>query len=279
MKNLWVVLLFCTQLLVAQTYHQFEAGDECYLIADNVNVRATASTKGDIVANIPIGTKVEIVKQSAEKIRLKGFKTNWYKVKFTAEGKEQTGYVWGGLIAEGSVTCRADGEVLFLYGIESVKTQNRGEYAYNDIELQLRACKNNKELSKVTFEGAGELSISHSIENFGSRGVDGVLDVIEIGESQEMCAGINLYNIVFWDGKALIYVTGLRPGGDAPYYASDELIYPGDKKGTRGFIIRDQAEGYWDEESKKDVIESHKRVEYFWTGKILKRNKVLIDKK
>lgn len=279
MKNLWVILLFCTQLLVAQTYHQFEAGDECYLIADNVNVRATASTKGDIIANVPIGTKVEIVKQSAEKIRLKGFKTNWYKVKFTAEGKEQTGYVWGGLIAEGAVVCQADGAVLFLYGIERVKTQNKGEYAYNDVELQLRACKNNQELSKVTFEGAGMLSIFHGIKNFGSRGVRGVLDVVEIEESQEMCAGINLYNVVFWDGKKLSHVIALNPGGDAPYYASDELIYPSDKKGTRGVIIRDQQEGYWDEESNKDVIESHKRVEYIWTETGLKKNKVLIDKK
>jgi len=286
MKNLILVLfVFASQILSAQThvdgnrgYHQFEEDDICYLLADNVNIRSAASTKADVVANIPIGTQVTILEKSSKRLRLKGFKTNWYKVKFKDKGKKQTGYVWGGLIAEGLVIAANDENIRFMYGIESYKEEQLEYYTKYEVKIQMRACKNNKELSKVVLEGDGGLDIYHWIENFGNKGLKDVEDIIEFGVSQQMCAGINAYSYVFWNGKKLIYATQLRPGGDAPYFASDDLIFPTDKGGVKGKIIRDEKVGESLDDGTEN-IESHSRVEYEWTGEKLKKTKTLIDKK
>ncbi len=285
MKNLlFLFLMLLAHSLIAQTrqegnqsYHQFEKDAVCYLIADKVNVRSEPSTKGAVLVNIPIGTELTILEQSSEKMRIKGFKTNWYKVQFQQNGNTQTGYIWGGLIAEGWVTSATDKKVRIMYGIASYKAEEKEYYTNYDISLQVRACKNNKELSKIEIKGDGGLSIYHWIENFGNKGLSSIDDIIEIGVSQQMCAGINAYNVIFWDGKDLKFAEQLRPGGDAPMFASDELIFPNDKGGVKGKIIRDQQVGELTDEG-KEIIESHSRIAYEWTGNKLKQTKVLIDK-
>jgi hypothetical protein len=263
-------------------YHQFEVGTASYLLADNVNVRSNPSSKGDVVTNLPIGTAIKIVEMSDKKLRLNGFETNWYKVSFKANNSVATGYVWGGLIAEGSIK-GTNSKVQFLYGIASVKkekNENNEAYAFDGITIQVRACENQKELSKLEFKAAGHyLGISHWLGNYGKKGLENVEDVIEFGESEEMCGGTNGYNFIFWDGKKLLYVTTLYPEGDGGYYRSDNLIFPSDKGGEKGKLIKEQIEGSYDEEKEEDIIASHKKVEYVWTGKKLKQTKVLLDKK
>ena len=44
--------------------HSFSKGLYKYLIADNVNVRSGPSTNNSIVANLPIGTRLEIIEET-----------------------------------------------------------------------------------------------------------------------------------------------------------------------------------------------------------------------
>lgn len=259
-------------------YHKFESGKTYHLLADNVNIRATASSKADVLTNLPIGTTVKIEEISDERLRLHGFKTNWYKVSFKSKDGVSSGYVWGGLIAEGTITCASDPSVQFLYGVASLRTNKETDYPRKKLTLQLRACKNNKELSRIKIESKTEIDVFHYIKNYGNKGLDGIVDIIEVGESQSFCAGYNGYNMVFWDGENLIYVRTLTPGGDGGYYSSDDLIFPSDKGGQKGKVINDQEVGYDVGETEEAIVESHKRVEYVWTGAELKQTKVLIDK-
>jgi hypothetical protein len=258
-------------------YHQFKVGTATYLLADHVNVRSKPSSKGDVVINLPIGTAVKIVEKSDERLRLNGFKTNWYKVSFNAQNKVTTGYVWGGLIAEGSIMS-ANSKVRFLYGIASFKTGYEAEMGAEQAQIQIRACKNKQELSRIELRNAANyLNIYHWFGNYGKRGLENIEDVLELGESEGMCGGANASHIIFWDGEKLVHAKSLYPGGDAPYYSSDDLIFPSDKGGAKGKIIQEEKEGWYDEEKKADVIQRHKRVEYIWTGKTLKETKVLMD--
>ena len=142
----------------------------------------------------------------------------------------------------------------------------------------MRACKNNKELSKVKMESNTHIGVFHYIKNYGNKGLNQVKDIIELGESQAFCGGYNGSNMFFWDGKKLIYVRTLMPGGDSGYYSSDDLIFPSDKGGEKGKIINDQKTGYDVGEAEEEILERHKRIEYVWTGEKLKQTKVLIDK-
>lgn len=290
MKTLLLLLLVSlTNLAFAQdeyinyaqgneSYHQFKVGAASYLLADNVNVREKPSSKGAVVTNLPIGTAIEIVEIADKKLRLNGFETNWYKISFDSKDAVKTGYVWGGLIAEGAIKS-ADSKVLFLYGVASLKKEGKEEYAADRGTIQVRACKDNQELSKIELESAADyLNIYHWLGNYGNRGLTGIKDVLEFGESAQSCGGINAYNIIFWDGKKLLPVTTLFPGGDAPYYSSDDLIFPSDEGGEKGKIIKDEKQGWYNDETETDVIERHKRAEYVWTGTALKQTKVLINK-
>ena len=109
-------------------YHEFQVGDKSYLLADNVNVRAEAFSKSAIVTNLPIGTAVEIIEISDEKLRLSGFKINWYKVFFKSKDGVTEGYVWGGLISEGTITCASDPSIQFLYGVASLRKNKETDY-------------------------------------------------------------------------------------------------------------------------------------------------------
>ncbi|MFT5645501.1 MAG: hypothetical protein ACI976_000171 [Aureispira sp.] len=265
-----------------QEYHQFEVGEKRYLLADKVNIRAEASSKSAVVTNLPIGTAVKIIEISDKKLRLNGFKTNWYKVSFSANNvndKVTKGYVWGGLIAEGTIAAATDPKLLFLYGIASVKKENKEEKISGKGFIQLRACKENKELSKIRITSASEyLELDHWLVNYGNKGLETIQDIIEFGESAPYCGGVNAYNIVFWDGKKLLKATTLYPGGEGRYYTRDALIFPSEKGGVKGKIIGDQEVGWFDDEKDTNVVESHKQVEYTWTGETLKQTKVLIDK-
>ncbi|CAA6800199.1 MAG: Unknown protein [uncultured Aureispira sp.] len=258
-----------------EKYHQFELGDERYLLADHVNVRATPSSKGTVVTNLPIGTALKIIEVSDKKLRLNGFETNWYKISFKAKDNVTTGYVWGGLIAEGMIQSANSSRLLFLYGIASLSEEGDSDKGL----IQIRACKNKSELSRVDLKTVGDyLHISHSFANYGNRGLAEIEDIIEFVEMEEMCGGVRAYNIVFWDGKDLVYVKTKRPFGDSPFYASDDLVFPDDKGGEKGKIIGDEQIGWYDEDKEANVLASHKRIEYVWTGKTLKQTKVLIDK-
>ena len=182
-------------------YHSFEEGQECKLVADNVNVRSAASTKGDILANIPIGTDLKILQQSEKTLRLKGFTSNWYKVSFENKGKTQSGYVWGGLIADVWISSKIDNDLIFLFGAERFKKiEHEGGWIEEKITAQMRACKKNKELSKLSFDLGGGLNVSRWIGSLGDKSVSGVKEVLSAGASQDMCAGYYGENIVFWDG-------------------------------------------------------------------------------
>lgn len=288
-KLLLLVLLLAVQSLYAQvfisnhSYHQFQIGSDCKLIADNVNVREEASTKASIIANIPIGTDVKILKQSSKTLKLKGFSCNWYKVSFSNKGKKTEGYIWGGLIADAFIES-SEKDVYYMVGITTFAEVKKNEYySEYDMKVQVRASKNNKELDRIEFKVEGGLSISRTMERFGDKSVAGIKDIFEFGVSQNMCAGLNEYYVIFWDGKKLFHVADLTPGGDAPYYFLDEFIYPEDEenRGKKGRIIRNFKEGYYDDTGDKDVVESHHQVEYEWTGKELKKIKevVLVERR
>lgn len=278
-KLLLLLFLITSQFLIAQedAYHQFEDNATCYLIADNVNVRESASSKGKVVANIPIGTEVKILKKADEVLKLNGFETNWYKVEFKAQDKIQSGYVWGGLIADGWVESTSDKSIKFMYAIASCKIEEKEYYTDYNIKIQLRACKNNKEIAKLEFDTRGDLNIWHQLENLGNKGLSNVKDVLFYSVSQQMCAGVNAYATVFWDGTKLIFVAEQTPGADAPVFSSDDFIYPSDEGGKKDRIFREEKSGESTDDG--DVLDIHKKVEYQWTGTELKKIKVLIDKK
>jgi hypothetical protein len=254
----------------------FEAGTQTYLLADRVNIRKSPSSKSTVAVNLPIGTAVKILAETEDKLRINGYAAPWYKVSFDAVDGVSMGYVWGGLLALGSFSSSQDKKVLFLYGLAAVKTKKGEEYP--TATVQIRACKNNKELSQIQVSSLGSRTYNR-LSNYGNRGLKDIVDVLEYSESQEFCGGQNPTTVIFWDGKELHKVTNLYYMGDPPVFAYNRLIYPDDKGGKADRIIVETVDGWYDEEKQQDVIETHKKVACVWAEQTLKQMTVLLDKK
>lgn len=276
MKYLAFLFVFLTSALSLKAqndYHRFESGENVFLLADQVNVRSKASSSAEVITKLPIGTKLYVLEESNEYLTINGFSAPWYKVKFD----NQSGFIWGGLIAEGHLVSEDDNDLLFLYGIASYEAPEE-EFGWGKVDIQLRACRNNKELDKIKFPINGGISMGHWLKNYGNKGYESIEDIIYYTISAEMCAGINEDVVIFWNEEAFHNVITLSPGGDAPYFFDDSLVFPEDENGEKGKIFGVQKEGYYSDESQSEILERHKKVEYKWLNNKLIPVKILIDK-
>lgn len=66
-----------------------------YVNSDGVNVRSTASTSGDKVASLEIGTEVSVTDEGTADGSYK-----WYQISFTSGGEQKTGYIRNDFISD-----------------------------------------------------------------------------------------------------------------------------------------------------------------------------------
>lgn len=225
---------------------EFEVGTQTYLLADQVNIRKTPSSKATISVNLPIGTAIKILKATTQELHLNGVTASWYEVSFVETKGITQGYVWGGLIAKGKIPSTVDNNLFFLYGIARKKVHKEDEDGRVTITAQIRACKANKELSRIEFPVL--LATHHQLSNYGNRGLKTIVDVLEYEVSQEFYGGQNLTTVIFWDGQELHKVV-------------------------------EEVEGWYDQDKVIDVIKEHKKIACVWIKDELEELKVLLDYK
>lgn len=279
-NNLFSFLLaaLCSYAATAQdndyysSFSQFE--NECTdktalpLLADKVNIRQTASSKGEIVATLPIGTMVTLKSKSDKNHSMNGHTAPWYEVSFSKDGKQLSGYVWGGLISEGfNSEINQSGDVKFVYGIEKVGKSKEGMW---DVSIQLRAYKDGKELDKITFDSPSYLTSFNQLTVFNDKGIKGIKNVLQCSFSGEACGVPSGDVYVFWNGTELQYVTTTNSFSDAPVFADETLIFPTDIDGKAGKIILKSESGEYVEGKDEPEYDSRETKIFTWTGTALK---------
>jgi hypothetical protein len=230
-----------------------------YTLADQVNVRAEASTNAKIIATLPIGTKLTILQTEDTMLTLKGYKAPWVMVQFKEHGKSSKGYIWQGLISYDMVNSQ---DIMFLLGIERVRD------ASSPVAYQIRAARNNKELSKLVFDGVGTITTNRQVTLSDNKGVTQITSIININFDDSRCAGAFGDVVIFWDGKKLYHAKTLRHGYDAPMFYEERLIFPRDKGGKPGIIIWKARGGEFDDDG-TEHLDTNKKVVYRWNGKSL----------
>ena len=150
-------------------YHNFDEGSSQRLLANDVNMRESASLSAKVVATLKINSTLEILKQDEAMtlLALNGVNAPWYKVK--ANG--QVGYIWAGFIAYKSEV--KNGRTL-LYGMKSIQ-KSKKEYENDTYIAELRLAEGNKQLSKVNYKAIGSLNTSLDIsfkEEASFKGLD-----------------------------------------------------------------------------------------------------------
>lgn len=202
-----------------------------YTLMGTVVLRDQPSHTSEKVAALYPGTPVYIDSASADTAVENGIRSVWYRV----EAEEHLGWVWGGLLAQGTAGSQADPAVKFLGGLEYVagwSDTTTVRYKY-----RLVAVREGKQLDAITLPSFawnfGQLS---ALGNKGLQNVDDVLflDVPCVGG----CGCTTGSIVVFWSGGHFHHVADLMGSPDGEYSTNRTLVFPSDMEGWPGVIKR-----------------------------------------
>ncbi len=209
---------------------------------NNATLRKEPSKSSAAITTLPIGTVCNLIEQGKDTVEIAGIQSPWYFL----EANGYTGWIWGGLMTKFCVGSNVDPEVKFLLGYQ----------LYDDIKddsvfltfVQIRVVKNQQELANISFP---LLEPMYEYQNVGSKGLEGVHDIISLYQTGESCGHFSGSSLVIWDGKKLLepLVIGGVPDGD--YGVWDSPIFPSDIEGQQGYLILD-SEDYIDYSSLED---------------------------
>jgi hypothetical protein len=230
-----------------------------YVMADHVHLRATPSLKGKKVALLPIGTKLTLWEKSAQEDIIDGIKSNWYRVSIGND----SGWIWGGLIAQKTFGSEAYHDVKFVYGFESAHTNTDGVVEHKH---QLRAFKNGVQIDKIVFNA--NQSTALETKNIGNKGLFNVEDIIQF-KTLTPHTGANTGNLyIFWNNGKFTNIANLVDYSDVDYTKTEAFIFPSDMEGVKNtlvletFITNHNTVTEADTEGTKTRIISH----YNWNG-------------
>ncbi|SNR40486.1 SH3 domain-containing protein [Maribacter sedimenticola] len=237
-KSALFLSLFAMVNLFAQTEQvEFEIMDQEipveelnyeYLLAHKVFLREKPSVRSKKVGLLDIGTKMVLWEKSLYSKEIDGINSHWYRV--TTEN--ETGWVWGGMIAQKSFGSIADNQVKFVYGYES-STQN--EAGLTKVNYQLRAFKNGQQLDKIVFDSLHAIPVH--IENHGSLGLFNVEDVITVDLADAESGYQVGKSYVFWNNGRFIKVADLVDYADNNYLKTEHFVFPSDMQGVKSTIL------------------------------------------
>jgi hypothetical protein len=137
-KKMMKIILISVLLLVITAYAEdagAESSSDNYVFGDVVNLRSEPSIDAEPIARLKIGTKIEIISETEVIYTQNKLSYNWFKIKADIDGKEVSGYIWGGLIARKAIVDDFDGDQsdeILLLGIA-----NGSDYSTKTAEMRL----------------------------------------------------------------------------------------------------------------------------------------------
>lgn len=246
----------------------FEQKTNQRIFTEDTRVRENPTSSSPILDSLKANTTITILQKDKNVTVLGQRFSHWYKIKYTKEGKQSEGYIWGGNIA---MQYLSKNGFDFLFGL----LPSRKEYSVEDKMdvlknvASIKSYKNNEQIDEAIFEsGMGE-SLSYSTfkedSNQNLKNVDFILTAIVSGEA---CGVPSYEKQVLFSNSKLIQLPTLMNIGDADiFYHSETLIFPKDEGGKPNTIYFSMEEMEKDENQKEKF--KRKNEEYHWDGKNL----------
>ncbi len=202
-----------------------------YLIADRVSLRKGPSSSTALVKTLDIATPLYALKESGTMETIKGIASSWYQV---VAGKD-TGWVWGGFIAQATAGSNEDPTVKFLVGFSGLDTVRGKDYAFETMHMQIRAVRGNTQLDRIIIPLKADWVEAYY---WGRKGVKGVHDIIVVHQPcySESCGCTVGDHFVFWDGAKLSKVYSALGMADAECSEGESIVFPSDMGGEEGYI-------------------------------------------
>lgn len=250
----------------ANRYNQDE-DTPAYCLADKVNVREKPDAKASVLTTLPIGTEVTILEKSEKPpvYTSNGLEAPFLKVQFSQNGKNQTGYVWGGLLTHVRIQSQEDKNLFFLIGPGKVQSTKKHGYMDTDVFAQIRAVKEYKELSKLEFITNASVEHVFSGNTVGKHGISGVKDALILETSGQACGEANIDILLFWDGKKLQHVATNTSMTDVPMFYNESWIFPTEEGGKPNQLLWKSEGGEYDDAGTPQVDKGEGKT-FIWNG-------------
>jgi hypothetical protein len=243
-----------------------------FTLVSDANLRDKPMTQSTVITKLPIATKIYVESVSTDSFTINGYKAPWCKVSLKDNGKNITGYLWGGFISTLAKESVVTEGVVYLIGVQSWDEKK------HRMALQVRVAQNNKEISKIDLNVAGDLTYSVFLKTQNPYSLKNVKEVLSLETGYEACGYPWTNDLIFWTGQKLIPCLQTSSMSDAgAFYSSQDYILPFEKGGIANHVIlsEDQAEY---EEKGNDLIpinQKYKLTLFKWNG--LKLEKVKLN--
>lgn len=232
------------------------------LHADRVNVRATPSSEGKVVDNLPMASAISVEELLEKSFKMGEVTARWVKISYQKDGKTKSGYIWSGLIALTSYQ-EADLTATFGYNTAAKNSSKEG---------QLRLSLKGKEIASVNFDSPiNWISNSPELVPVGKKGFTGLQNIFTLNYSEDYCGGAAYAEYVFWTAEnKLVHVHTTSEGADAPVFASETQTFPEDEGGKPNCLHIKRESGEMNEEG-EEVINEREDFWLKWDGKQMRK--------
>lgn len=130
---------------VPDSSHALGSHSLAYTCVDQAVLRSEPDIHSQRIATFPIGTSVELIRQSTHAFTRGGIESPWYWVRHQG----RAGWIWGGLVTTQTSGSHSDPEVKFLLSYGAMDSVQMGDYFTSVCVADLRAIRNKKMLDRA----------------------------------------------------------------------------------------------------------------------------------
>lgn len=220
-------------------WQSYDSAAQWYVYAAKAMIRETASAEGLLIDSVSAGTILTGTGFVKKNTVARGIHAPWIKIRYKKENAEKTGYVWLGSIAFKNLT---KGDTSFIYGIDKVTSKKivADDYTEYSLHIGVKAIYNNTVLDEKKWVIPGDESSSYAeAKLLGDMGLQNTHEVLRINIGGEACGIPTNYYYHGWNGQRFFELPAKYSVGDAGvFYHSETLLFPTEKGGKPGYIIK-----------------------------------------
>lgn len=220
-------------------WQSFDSAAQWYVYAPKAMIRDKPATDGLLLDSVEAGCQLQGAAFIKQQTVARGIYAPWIKVKYKKGTQEKTGYVWLGSIGFKNLS---KGDTSFVYGIDKVTSKKieADDYTKYNLHIGLKAFYDNILLDEKKWTIAGDESSSYAdAKLLGDMGLKNTHEVLRINIGGEACGVPTNYYYHGWNGQRFFDLPTKYSVGDAGvFYHSETLLFPAEKGGKPGYIIK-----------------------------------------
>jgi len=240
-------------------YFQWSNGEIAHVFGKWVNGYEYPDFNTTPIYHLKEGDSILILNKKEIVALVNGLKAPFCEVEFQDGQSYKKGFIWSGELGFKAENRTKDPDLLVLFTVSKIiegKEKNKAA----ELFINCKIFSDNKLLASKEFKALGELGFYRNLNLYDNKGLKGIKNILNFDFRNYYNEGDYGSQIFFWDGKNISAVKDISNTDDPPCYYTEELIFPNDNRGKKGFILVKSMNGC--NEGDQQIIE--KTDKYIW---------------